>query len=108
MFSNANSFKAKIKNMAKDRGIPAQQLQQNFLIEQVLKLIAKSSYKDSFSVKGGYLIGQLIGLDKRTTMDLDVTLKGTTLSYVLPGEKVEPGEIVTEEDLKAVLEELRD
>ena len=39
MFSNANSFKAKIKNMAKDRGIPAQQLQQNFLIEQVLKLI---------------------------------------------------------------------
>ena len=108
MFSNANSFKAKIKNMAKDRGIPAQQLQQNFLIEQVLKLIAKSSYKDSFIVKGGYLIGQLIGLDKRTTMDLDVTLKGTTLSYVLPGEKVEPGEIVTEEDLKAVLEELRD
>ena len=80
MFSNANSFKAKIKNMAKDRGIPAQQLQQNFLIEQVLKLTAKSSYKDSFIVKGGYLIGQLIGLDKRTTMDLDVTLKGTTLS----------------------------
>lgn len=80
MFSNANSFKAKIKNMAKDRGIPAQQLQQNFLIEQVLKLIAKSFYKDSFIVKGGYLIGQLIGLDKRTTMDLDVTLKGTTLS----------------------------
>lgn len=80
MFSNANSFKAKIKNMAKDRGIPAQQLQQNFLIEQVLKLVAKSSYKDSFIVKGGYLIGQLIGLDKRTTMDLDVTLKGTTLS----------------------------
>lgn len=66
--------------MAKDRGIPAQQLQQNFLIEQVLKLIAKSSYKDSFIVKGGYLIGQLIGLDKRTTMDLDVTLKETTLS----------------------------
>lgn len=80
MFSNANSFKAKIKNMAKNRGIPAQQLQQNFLIEQVLKLIAKSSYKDSFIVKGGYLIGQLIGLDKRTTMDLDVTLKGTALS----------------------------
>ena len=80
MFSNANSFKAKIKNMAKDRGIPAQQLQQNFLIEQVLKLIAKSSYKDSFIVKGGYRIGQLIGLDKRTTMDLDVTLKGTALS----------------------------
>ena len=79
MFSNANSFKAKIKNISKDKGIPAQQVQQHYLIEQVLKLISTSSYRDSFIVKGGYLIGQMIGLDKRTTMDLDVTLKGTEM-----------------------------
>lgn len=46
----------------------------------MLKLISTSSYRDSFIVKGGYLIGQMIGLDKRTTMDLDVTLKGTEMS----------------------------
>ena len=80
MFSNGNSFKAKIKNISKDKGIPAQQVQQHYLIEQVLKLISTSSYRDSFIVKGGYLIGQIIGLDKRTTMDLDVTLKGTEMS----------------------------
>lgn len=80
MFSNANSFKAKIKNISKDNEIPAQQVQQHYLIEQVLKLISTSSYRDSFIVKGGYLIGQMIGLDKRTTMDLDVTLKGTEMS----------------------------
>lgn len=80
MFSNANSFKAKIKNISKDKGIPAQQVQQHYLIEQVLKLISTSSYRDSFIVKGGYLIGQMIGLDKRTTMDLDVTLKGAEMS----------------------------
>ena len=80
MFSNANSFKAKINNISKDKGIPAQQVQQHYLIEQVLKLISTSSYRDSFIVKGGYLIGQMIGLDKRTTMDLDVTLKGTEMS----------------------------
>ena len=80
MFSNANSFKAKIKNISKYKGIPAQQVQQHYLIEQVLKLISTSSYRDSFIVKGGYLIGQMIGLDKRTTMDLDVTLKGTEMS----------------------------
>jgi len=80
MFSNANSFKAKIKNISKDKGIPAQQVQQHYLIEQVLKLISTSSYRDYFIVKGGYLIGQMIGLDKRTTMDLDVTLKGTEMS----------------------------
>ena len=80
MFSNANSFKAKIKNISKNKEIPAQQVQQHYLIEQVLKLISTSSYRDSFIVKGGYLIGQMIGLDKRTTMDLDVTLKGTEMS----------------------------
>ena len=80
MFSNANSFKAKIKNISKNKEIPAQQVQQHYLIEQVLKMISTSSYRDSFIVKGGYLIGQMIGLDKRTTMDLDVTLKGTEMS----------------------------
>ncbi|HFH6635836.1 TPA: nucleotidyl transferase AbiEii/AbiGii toxin family protein [Streptococcus agalactiae] len=79
-FSNANSFKAKIKNIAREKGIPAQQVQQNYLIEKILKLISESRYKDSFVVKGGFLIGQMIGLDKRTTMDLDVTLKGQPLS----------------------------
>ncbi|MBF6977266.1 nucleotidyl transferase AbiEii/AbiGii toxin family protein [Streptococcus macedonicus] len=79
-FSNANSFKAKIKNIAREKGITAQQVQQNYLIEKILKLISESRYKDSFIVKGGFLIGQMIGLDKRTTMDLDVTLKGQPLS----------------------------
>ena len=80
MFSNAMSFKAKIKNIAKEKGIPPQQVQQHYLIEEVLNLISKSSYRNSFIVKGGYLIGQMIGLDKRITMDLDVTLKGTSLN----------------------------
>lgn len=79
-FTNANSLKAKIKNIAKEKGVSPQQIQQNFLIEQILRLIAKSKYKDSFIVKGGYLISNIIGIDRRTTMDLDVTLKGTELS----------------------------
>lgn len=45
MFFNANSFKAKIKHMAKDRGILAQQLQQNFLIEQAVKNEQKPAEK---------------------------------------------------------------
>lgn len=35
-----------------------------------------------------------------------VRRNGKIHDYVLPGEKVESGEIVTEEDLEAVLEEL--
>lgn len=79
-FANANSFKSKIKDIAKKKGVPAQQVQQQYLLEEILKAIARSRYKNSFILKGGYLIGQIIGLDKRTTMDLDVTLKGISLN----------------------------
>lgn len=79
-FTNANSFKSKIKDIAKKKGVPAQQVQQQYLLEEILKAIARSRYKNSFILKGGYLIGQIIGLDKRTTRDLDVTLKGISLN----------------------------
>ena len=79
-FKNATSFKNRIKKIAQEKNIPAQQVQQNYLIEEVLKLLSKSRYKNSFVIKGEFLIGQLLGLDKRTTMDLDTTLKGKKLS----------------------------
>ena len=66
--------------MLKKKAVPAQQVQQQYLLEEILKAIARSRYKDSFVLKAGYLIGQIIGLDKRTTMDLDVTLKGISLN----------------------------
>lgn len=79
-FTNANSFKAKIKNIAKEKDVPPQQIQQTYLIEQVLRMISKSVYKNHFIVKGGYLIGNMIGVEKRTTMDLDVSIKNEELT----------------------------
>ena len=79
-FKNATSFKNRIKKIAQEKNIPAQQVQLNYLIEEVLKLLSKSRYKNSFVIKGGFLIGQLLGIDKRTTMDLDTSLKGKELS----------------------------
>ena len=79
-FTNANSFKAKIKNLAKEKGLPPQQMQQIYLIEEVIRTISESDYAGSFIIKGGYLIGNMIGVDKRTTMDLDVTVKGFYLT----------------------------
>ena len=80
IFKNAMSFKAKIKQVAKDKSITTQQVQQNYLIEVFLSKLAKSDYRDNFIVKGGYLIGGIIGLDMRATMDLDTTIKGFELT----------------------------
>ena len=35
----------------------------------------------NFIIKGGFLISAIVGLDTRTTMDLDTTIKGLTLNH---------------------------
>lgn len=80
IFKNAMSFKSKIKQIAKEKNITTQQVQQNYLIEVFLEKLAKSPYRDNFILKGGYLIGGIVGLDQRATMDLDTTVKGFKLT----------------------------
>jgi predicted nucleotidyltransferase component of viral defense system len=77
---NAMSLKAKIRNMAKQKNIPAQVILQNFMFERLLVRLAASEYKDKFVLKGGMLVAAIVGLDNRATMDLDTTLKGLPLT----------------------------
>ncbi|MDL2249565.1 nucleotidyl transferase AbiEii/AbiGii toxin family protein [Lachnospiraceae bacterium OttesenSCG-928-J05] len=60
IFKNSMSFKAKIKQIAIEKGIATQQVQQNYLIEAFLTKLANSDYKNNFIVKGGYLIGEIV------------------------------------------------
>ena len=42
--------------------------------------IALSEYKEKFILKGGMLIAAMVGLDVRTAMDLDATIRGQNLT----------------------------
>ena len=68
------SLKAKIRNIAKQKNIPAQVILQNYMFERLLVRLAASEYKDKFVLKGGMLVAAIVGLDNRATMDLDTTL----------------------------------
>ncbi len=37
-------------------------------------------YRDKFILKGGMLVAAMVGLDARSTMDLDATVKGANVS----------------------------
>ena len=50
------------------------------MLERFLERISVSKYKDNFILKGGMLIAAMVGIDTRSTMDLDATIKGQTLS----------------------------
>ena len=73
-------LKAHIKQIAVNKKISAQLVLQNYFLECLLERISKSKYKQNFIIKGGLLISNLVGLDTRTTMDLDATVKGMTVS----------------------------
>lgn len=80
MSSKAMSLKDRIRNHAKKNHIAAQVVLQNFLFERFLVRLSKSKYKDKFIIKGGMLISAIVGLDTRSTMDLDTTLKDLPLT----------------------------
>ena len=52
------------------------------LFEGVLEKLSKSKYSKNFILKGGLLISSLIGVDMRSTMDMDTTLRGIPLNEV--------------------------
>lgn len=78
--SKAMSLKAKIRNIAKQKNIPAQVILQNYMFERLLVRLAASAYKEKFVLKGGMLVAAIVGLDNRATMDLDTTLKNLPLT----------------------------
>lgn len=78
--SKSMQFKARIKNLAAKNNIPAQAVLQNFMMERLLERISISRHKDKFVLKGGMLIASLVGIDSRTTMDMDATVLGFPLS----------------------------
>ena len=53
---------------------------QNYMIERFVERISLSPYKKNFIIKGGFLISAMVGLQSRTTMDLDVAVKGFALT----------------------------
>ena len=79
MIKNRDSLKAKVANLSKETNIPNKYLIQNFMFEALLKRISKSKYKDKFIIKGGFLLSSIFGVNLRSTMDLDTTIKGIPL-----------------------------
>ncbi len=72
---NAMQLKAIIRNIAKRENISAALVLQNYMLERFLERVSLSEYKDNYIIKGGFLIASMIGLDARTTMDMDATIK---------------------------------
>ena len=56
-----------------------------------MERVSLSKYKDNFVLKGGMLVSSLLGIDTRTTMDIDTTVKALPL---------------TQDDIKIIVEDI--
>ena len=76
---SSESLKGKIRNIATYKNLRSQEVLQMFFFERFLERLSKSEYKLNFVIKGGLLISSMIGIDNRTTMDMDTTIKDVPL-----------------------------
>lgn len=79
-YNNPMQFKAYLKRLALESGASSQLILQSYVMERLVERIAVSKYKYNFILKGGFLISSIVGINTRTTMDLDTTVKGLELS----------------------------
>lgn len=72
----SEKLKGKIKSFSEKNNLKAQEVLQMYFFERFLTRLEKSRYRVNFIIKGGFLISSIIGIQNRTTMDIDTTIKG--------------------------------
>ena len=80
MIKSATAVKAKIKNKAGRDSDKSQIILRIYLMERLLERVSLSQYRDNFVLKGGFLVSSLVGVDMRSTMDVDTTVKSLPLN----------------------------
>lgn len=68
---NADSIKARLRNLAEKENRPFDYLLTHYFIERLLYRLSISNYADNFILKGGLLLYTMLDEDARATRDID-------------------------------------
>ena len=50
------------------------------MFERILERISLSKYNNNFILKGGLLLSAMLGIESRSTRDMDISVKGIDVS----------------------------
>ncbi len=76
----ARQLKDKVSNMSGGDSSKAQTLIRKYMMERFLARIEKSRYRNNFILKGGMLVSAIVGVEYRSTMDIDTTVRQLSLN----------------------------
>lgn len=77
---NYNELFEKSKELAKESELTQLELYQRFMFERILERISVSKYNENFILKGGLLLSAMLGINSRSTRDMDISIKGIDVS----------------------------
>ncbi len=80
MIQTSTQLKALVRNMSKSNSTEAQTIIRNYVMERFLERLSCSPYRENFILKGGMLVSAMVGLDTRSTLDIDTTLRNLPLT----------------------------
>ncbi len=72
---NKDSLKARANNISKELSISQNVVYSRFFYDAFLSRLSKSKYKDRFVLKGGLYLSSILGIDTRSTMDIDFYIR---------------------------------
>lgn len=80
MIHTSRQLKALVRNISKGDSGKAQVIIRIYVMERFLERLSLSQYRNIMILKGGTLVAAMVGLDNRSTMDVDATLKNLPLN----------------------------
>ena len=80
MIKTSRQLKDLVHNKSGGDSAKAQIIIRNYIMERLLERVYLSKYSNQFIFKGGMMISAMVGIDNRSTMDIDTTLKNINLS----------------------------
>jgi predicted nucleotidyltransferase component of viral defense system len=80
MIHTSRQLKALVRNLSKGDSTKAQIIIRNYVMERFLERLSVSTYRDNLILKGGTLVAAMVGLDNRSTLDVDATIKNLPLT----------------------------
>lgn len=80
MIRSSMQLKALVRNMAQGDSTKAQIIRRHYVMGRFLERVSLSPYRANLVLKGGALIAAMVGLERRSTLDLDATIQNWPLS----------------------------
>ena len=79
---NKESITQKLRNKAKELDLNYNLVLSKFFFDEFLKLISISIHRENFMLKGGMLLTYSLGVQNRSTQDIDFLVKGFPIETV--------------------------